>query len=92
MRINLIVLTALASLMFQNMKAQTTVFEPSLIKEVPLSAEIPALGSDYKYEHKVTKLSIPGQSIKQTEGANPLLYNESLREIGHSGYKRSQNA
>lgn len=88
MRINLIVLTALASLMFQNMKAQTTVFEPSLIKEVPLSAEIPALGSDYKYEHKVTKLSIPGQSIKQTEGANPLLYNESLREIGHSGYKK----
>ncbi|MFY0672625.1 MAG: T9SS type A sorting domain-containing protein [Bacteroidia bacterium] len=89
MRINAIVFTALASLMFNNMKAQTTVFEPSLVREVPLVAEIPALGSDYKYEHKVTKLSIPGQSIKEKGGFNALLNNDSQREIGNTANKNS---
>ncbi|MGB0431465.1 MAG: T9SS type A sorting domain-containing protein [Bacteroidia bacterium] len=89
MRIKSIIAIVLFVLVLQNMKAQHLVFEPSLIKEVSLSAKIPALGSNYAYEHKVTRLSIPGQSIHKKSTQNPLLLNNSYNEVNNAANKKA---
>ncbi len=89
MRIKSIITLVLATLIQQNMKAQHLVFEPSSIKECALSAEIPALGSDYAFEHKVTRLSIPGQSIQKKSESNALLSTPSNGEVGNAAYKKA---
>lgn len=73
-------------------KAQHNVYEPSVIKKAAFVAEIPALGSSYKYEHKVTKLSIPGQSIKGDNTYKPQLENAPYNEVSSGANKKAASA